>query len=454
TTGATALNTVSPDAGGVAHPSTSQTALAGAAERRVGVVGSNQNYNGPTGNCEPFTVGKVTLTIATTVHNDSGDVALTGNLPLGGGAHDSATVSGKVGSLTLPDVTFFFFAKGVTCTNGSTTGATALNTVSPDAGGVAHPSTSQTALAAGTYNFMAVVASNDNYNGATGNCEPFTVGKATATVATAIHNGSNHTTDVQNTTIALDSTIHDKATVTGNGIIAVTGSVTFKFFLNSTCLNTPNDTSSAHPLTSGVVDATGFAKGPLAAGGYSFLASYSGDDNYNPADAVCETVSVGKGTATATTAIHSGSNHTADVQGTSLALNSTIHDKATVAGDGTLVPTGSVTFKFFLNSTCSGTPNDTSSAQALASGVVDATGFAKGPLPAGGYSFLASYGGDANYNPADALCERVTVGTGTPIVTTAIHNGSNHATDDQGTTIGLDSTIHDTATVTGDAALL
>ena len=414
----------------------------------------DSHYDPADGACEALTVGKANLTIATTVHNDSGDVVLSGNLPLGGGAHDSATVSGKVGSLTLPDVTFFFFAKGVTCTNGSTTGATALNTVSPDANGVAHPSTSQTALAAGTYNFMAVVASNDNYNGATGNCEPFTVGKATATVATAIHNGSNHTTDVQSTTITLDSTIHDKATVTGNGIIAVTGSVTFKFFLNSTCLNTPNDTSSAQPLTSGVVDATGFAKGPLAAGVYSFLASYSGDDNYNAADALCETVSVGKGTPTVTTAIHNGSNHAADVQGTSLALNSTIHDKATVAGDGTLVPTGSVTFKFFLNTTCAGTPNDTSSAQALTSGAVDATGFAKGPLGAGGYSFLASYSGDTNYNPADALCERVTVGTGIPIVTTAIHNGGNHATDVQGTTIALDSTIHDKATVTGDGALV
>ena len=82
--------------------------------------------------CEPFTVDKASLGVNTTVHSDSPDQALAGSLPLNGGAHDSASVTGKVGSFALPDVTFYFFPKGTPCTSGSTTGATVLNTLTPD----------------------------------------------------------------------------------------------------------------------------------------------------------------------------------------------------------------------------------------------------------------------------------------------------------------------------------
>ena len=180
TTGATMLNTLTPDGSGVAHPSTSETGLAAGDYNFMAVVAGNANYSGATSNCEPFSVGKASLGINTTVHSDSPDAPLVGSLPLNGGAHDSATVTGKTG-FDLPDVTFYFFPKGVACTNGDTTGATQLNTLTPDqTTGVAHPSTSETGLAAGDYNFMAVVAGNANYSGATSNCEPFTVEKAHA----------------------------------------------------------------------------------------------------------------------------------------------------------------------------------------------------------------------------------------------------------------------------------
>src|SRR5262245_53209911 len=157
----------------------------------MAVVGDNANYTGKTGACEPFTVNKKQLDITTTVHTDSPDAALAGNLPLGGGAHDSATVSGKVDSKTLPNVTFYFFGNGVACTDGSTTGATALNTIATDGTtSIAHPSTSQTNLDAGTYNFMDVVRHNSNYTGKTGACEPFTVDKKTLTISTEIHTGA------------------------------------------------------------------------------------------------------------------------------------------------------------------------------------------------------------------------------------------------------------------------
>src|SRR5262249_62112368 len=91
-----------------------------------------------------FTVDKSPLGINTTVHTDDPDQPLVGNLPLNGAVHDSASVTGKINGFALPDVTFYFFADGVACKNGDTTGATALNTVTPDSSGLAHPSTSKT----------------------------------------------------------------------------------------------------------------------------------------------------------------------------------------------------------------------------------------------------------------------------------------------------------------------
>ena len=57
-------------------------------------------------------MNQASLGINTTVHSDTPDAPLVGNLALGAGAHDSASVTGKVGSFALPDVTFYFFPKG------------------------------------------------------------------------------------------------------------------------------------------------------------------------------------------------------------------------------------------------------------------------------------------------------------------------------------------------------
>src|SRR5207247_736950 len=254
-------------------------------------------YTGATSNCEPFTVGTKQLGINTTVHNDAGDVVLSGNLPLNGGAHDSATVTGKVTGFDLPDVTFYFFPKGVACTDGSTTGASQLNTLTPDqTTGIAHPSTSETGLAAGTYNFMAVVASNANYTGATSNCEPFTVGTKQLGINTTVHNDAGDV--VLSGNLPLNGGAHDSATVTGK----VTGfdlpDVTFYFFpkdvactdgstTGATQLNTltPDQTTGiSHPSTS----ATGLA--PSLHDALPILASNA---NYTGATSNCEPFTVG-----------------------------------------------------------------------------------------------------------------------------------------------------------------
>ena len=57
--------------------------------------------------------------------------------------------------------------------------------------GIAHPSTSQGPLQAGSYGFKATYSGDGNFNGSTGTCEPLTVNKAQLTAATTIHNASH-----------------------------------------------------------------------------------------------------------------------------------------------------------------------------------------------------------------------------------------------------------------------
>src|SRR5262249_9136765 len=153
--------------------------------------------------------------------------------------------------------------------------------------------------------------------------------------------------------------------------VTLGGTPTFSFFPNGTCTAPATGTSSALALSSGAVDATGFAQGPLSAGSYSFQATYSGDSNYNGSTAPCETVTVNKANTTAATAIHNGPNRTVDVQGTTLALRSTIHDfpYTTLVRSGVTLG-GTPTFSFFPNGTCTAPATGTSSALTLSSGAV------------------------------------------------------------------------------------
>ena len=58
------------------------------------------------------------------------------------------------------------------------------------------------------------MASNDNYTGATSDCEPFTVVKAPLTITTEVHNAA-HADITNSTTVPLGSIVHDTANVTG-----------------------------------------------------------------------------------------------------------------------------------------------------------------------------------------------------------------------------------------------
>ena len=128
------------------------------------------------------------------------------------------------------------------------------------------------------------------------------------------------TTDIHNanhqvvTSVDAGSTVHDLVTVTGQtGSAAPSGNVTIDWFTNNTCTGTPASNSGpVGPLvangSTGTFDATGFAKGPLAAGLYAFQAHYAGDATYAGSDGPCEPLQVTQLQSSTTTDIHNAAH--------------------------------------------------------------------------------------------------------------------------------------------------
>ena len=173
---------------------------------------------------------------------------------------------------------------------------------------------------------------------------------------------------------------------------------------------------------------------------YISLATSGSWGNVNPADSMTVTLPanaiVTSANSPATSAVTTATISSAPIAGavvsttvedsnnlatSTAAINSVVHDSATVSSASGPTPTGSVTFSFFNNAICSGNAAATSGALALTSGSVNATGFAQGPLAAGSYSFRASYSGDANYSAVSGSCEPLTISS--VIQTTTCSNG-------------------------------
>lgn len=156
-------------------------------------------------------------------------------------------------------------------------------------------------------------------------------------------------------------------------------------------------TDSNVPLAGGAATSTSF--GPLAAGSYFFMVTYSGDSNYaSITPGSPESFTIPLQTASLTT--------TPSVTG----LSAT--DSATVTGkSGT--PTGSVTFTLFSGNPGHGTQvaNFGPERVALQSGF--ASWPAVGPLAAGRYYFMVTYSGDGVYSS-------ITPGTAEPFTIFAV----------------------------------
>ncbi len=125
------------------------------------------------------------------------------------------------------------------------------------------------------------------------------------------------------------------------------------------------------------------------------------------ADAVLQATQI---TSMTTTEVHNGANG-APWANTNTTGSSALDTATVTGGSGSLAPTGTVTFTFFTNGSCSG-PGTTSPATTLMGGSADST--PTGPLAAGSYSFLAMYSGDPNNTGSMSDCEPFSVAAVTP----------------------------------------
>ena len=387
-TGTHTDQTVDVNANGTVPNSAETAALAAGGYGYKAVYSGDSNYLTATGDCEPFSVSQKQPGVSTTV------VQTPGAGGLGSTAHDTASITGTVnGFLPTGTVTYEFF------TNTACTGTHTDQTVDVNANGTVPNSAETAALAAGGYGYKAVYSGDSNYLTATGDCEPFSVSQKQPGVSTTV---------VQTPGAGgLGSTAHDTASITGtvNGFLP-TGTVTYEFFTNTACTGTHTDQTVDVNANGTVPNSAETAA--LAAGGYGYKAVYSGDSNYLTATGDCEPFSVSqKQPGVSTTVFDAATNKAWTGLETTGAK---AYDTATITGtvDG-FIPTGTVSYRFFTNGTCSG--------DGTAAGTVDVNpdgsvpnSTTTGSLGAGTYSFQATYSGDSNYLGATGDCEPFSLG--------------------------------------------
>lgn len=353
---------------------------AGAYSFRATYLGDG-SYTGSTGDCEPL--GVVDAAVASQVHDPSHTDITGQSVAVGTVVHDKAIVSGSHGTPT-GTVDFSRYANGACTGDPAVEGGVALG-----ADGTAESSTFSPPV--GSYSYKV------HYNGqagvypaADGPCEPVTIGKVGATVATVIHD-ANHNAIIS---ASIGSTVHDKATV-GGSLGTPTGQVAFTLYSGTGCNGGGSDAGTA-TLGNGAAD--GSNSTTLGVGGLSYKAHYLGDGTYNDAWGDCENLAAGKLTPTVTTSVHDAGHAVI----TSALPGAVVHDSAAVAGSGA-TPTGTVAFSVYLGSqTCGGTGADAGTV-ALSGGVADPSD--PETVPDAGLSYQAHYSGDGTYVPADGPCE-------------------------------------------------
>jgi len=210
------------------------------------------------------------------------------------------------------------------------------------------------------------------------------------------------TTGVPVTTsgVALGDIVYDTS-ITGNAIAPfspLTGSGAYTFFANGSCSG--SGSSAGGGMLSGGLAPQSMNEGPLAAGMYSFNATYSGNPNYLGSTSTCEPFTVNKaGTTTSGLVITE-----TDLSGTwtlppstTFTLGAVLQPSVVTVGtqvDGFVIG-GMVTYSLY-GGACSGSAIQTSGPLSIGSSP-SIMGGAK-LNPSGSYCIVANYGGDQNYN--------------------------------------------------------
>lgn len=369
--------------------------------------------------------------------------------------HDAAflTVTGPGTITPVGDVVFTLF-NAANCQGTGTVIATVDISTGTTIGDEIRVETADMQFNAGAISYEAKFISGDALlPDATAACENLTLNKLNSTTVTEIHKQGTHSPDLKGTTQFVGINIHDFAKVTATGAPAITGNVSFTLYDNGTCDGNPitsfgtNGTQVVGLDNSGEAETANFdTTGYLttdANASLSFKASYGGDTNYNPSDALCEPLELKKYDPTVITNIHEGnasSGHTigtpGDIQGGSVTIGTTIHDIAAVSGAAPARPTGTVTFTLYEGNTCSGTvisqtdpvkdltadgKDYLTNGRTVESDDFNTAGYVPLALTNKKLSYLASYSGDQFYKSGvDANCEILTVNKRLPTIATHV----------------------------------
>ena len=394
------------------------------------------NYTASTSSCEPFAVAQGSAAAATTVFDAATGAAWAGTEKTGASAYDTATVTGTAGVTPVGTVTYTFFTD-IACTGaGASAGTVTLN-----GDGTVPNSNVQGPLQAGSYSFLAAYSGDANYTGSTSTCEPFAVAQGSAAAATTVFDAAINAAWAGIETVGASA--YDTATVTPSAGLTATGTVTYTFFTDNTCTGTGASAGTVTLNGDGTVPNSNI-QGPLQAGSYSFLAAYSGDANYTASTSSCEPFAVAQGSAAAATTVFDAATNTA--WAATETVGASAYDTATVTGAVGVTPTGTVTYTFFTNNTCTATGIVAGTVTLTGTGVVPNSNI-QGPLPAGSYSFLAAYSGDANYTASTSSCEPFAVAQGTAAAATTVFDSATNAA--WAGTEKTGASAFDTATLTG-----
>jgi len=233
-----------------------------------------------------------------------------------------------------------------------TSGATALGTATLTAAGTA---TINPVLAAGTYQIVATYSGDTDDGTSASTPLALTVGLATATTTLAVTPNPAQ----------VGATVTFTATIASNGT-APTGTVSF---LSGTTV------LGAGTISGGKAT---FSTATLAVGTYSITASYAGDANNAASTSAPVSLTIGLiPTATSLATTTTGGT-----------TPQTVLIAVVLSTNGGSTPTGTVTF--------------TSNGNTIGSGTLDSSGVVTltPNLPAGTYSVVAAYGGDATHAPS------------------------------------------------------
>src|SRR5262249_8878542 len=131
-----------------------------------------------------------------------------------------------------------------------------------------------------------------------------------------------------------------------------TGSVTYHLYAGLTCSGTEIGSGETVTMSGGLVpDSSETAA--LQAGSYSYQAVYSGDGNYNGSTGACEPFKIAKAESTTDTVVFDADTNAPWSGNETTGASS--YDTATVtSGNDSFTPSGTVSYLFFTNGTCSG----------------------------------------------------------------------------------------------------